>query len=280
MKNPPHKSHGFAEEENFEKVLATELKKDLRKLQNPKIAEPEAAEGLKAFVREVRPVLKDLYCKYKVPPRSVYMLATFTVCGPAPQEFPKQVRSRRKIEQTADLLEKASELVYKLDSASMYGFSLFSDPALDITLKAGAARVRKMKPMPGRPQRLIMKHFATVLAEMFRHYAGSPLYSDIAKLLKALYWKDWPAHGNEVDAVKKLIGGATLNDVFGGTDDALPEGQIRELARKYETNFDNAWNVTRREQFGIKATAYENHLKAVFKLVVGTSKKRRLLGEW
>jgi hypothetical protein len=271
MKNPAKKGQGLGDSKDFEKVLATALRKSLRFL-NPKIAEPEAREGLKPFVQGIKPLLEDLYCKYKVPPIEIIMLSALSACAPVPREFPKEVRNRRQRERTANLLEKTASLIDTLESARIHGFSLFADPTVDITLLAAAARVRNMKSIPGRPQRLMMKHYATLLVGLFRHFAGSPLYSKIAILLKATFGKAWPPHGQnhdgEIDAVKKLIDVRILRKVFTETPDYLPERQARELARKYEKKFDSS---------PIKATVYENRLRALLKLVVGTRKKKKIL---
>jgi hypothetical protein len=268
MKNPAKKSKGFGDSKDFDEVLATAMKKSLRFL-NPKIAEPEVREGLKPFVQGIKPLLEDLYCKYKVPPIEIIMLSALSACSPAPQEFPKEVRNRRQRERTANLLEKTARLIDTLESARIHGFSLFSDPTVDVTLHAAAARVRNMKSIPGRPQRLMMKYYATLLAALFRRFAGSPLYRAIAILLKATYGTAWPPHGQnhggEIDAVKKLIDVRILKKVFTETPDYLPARKMRELARKYEKKFDSS---------PIKATVYESRLKALLELVVSTLKKK------
>jgi hypothetical protein len=227
-------------------------------------ADPEIGKWIESFVREIRPLLEELYCKYRFPPDTVFEWTAICKFAPAPQDFPKRLRNRRQRERTASLLEKAAEVIYSLESARMYGISLFSDPTLDIHLKAAAAKVRKVKSIPGRPQSRIMKEYAIILAELFRVYAGSSLYSHIARLLKAAYPDRWLSHGDDIDAVKKLIGGKTTKDMFKRITD-LPEVEIRALARKHEKNFDRS---------GMKATAYESHLKALLKRLLAHKKQK------
>src|SRR5262249_44717652 len=155
MKNPAKKSQGFGEENDFEKVLASALKDPYMLFEDPEIG-----KWIESFVRQVRPLLEELYCKYTIPPDIVFGWAAFCKFAPAPQEFPKELRNRRERERMVGRLERAADDIYKLESARMYGGSLFSDPTLDIRLKAAAARIRKRKSIPGRPKSYIMKEFA------------------------------------------------------------------------------------------------------------------------
>src|SRR5262245_28633855 len=179
MKNPAKKSQGFGEENNFEKVLASALKDPYISFEDPKIG-----KWIESFVRQVRPLLEELYCKYKIAPEAVFVWAAYCKFAPAPQEFPKELRNRRQRERMAGRLERAADDIYNLESARMYAANLCSDPTVDIVLKAAAARIRKRESIPGRPKSYIMKDYATVQAALFRDWGVSSLYSHVATLLK------------------------------------------------------------------------------------------------
>jgi hypothetical protein len=262
VKNLTKKREGFVEEKNFEKVFASALKDRYFSFEDPEIG-----KWIESFVQGVRPLLEELYGKYKFPLGIVLGLTAVCKFAPAPQEFPRELRNRRQREKAAARLDKAAEVIHSLQPISMYGIELFSCPALDISLKAAATRIRKVKSVPGRPQNRIMKEYAIILAELFRLYSVPSMYSHIATLLKAAYPDRWLSHGDDIDAVKKLIGDATTKDVFKEITDDLPEVEMRAVTREYEKNFDRS---------RMKATAYESYLKALLELVVGTDKRGTL----
>jgi hypothetical protein len=232
MKNPPKKNR-VSSGESFDTVLASAVKNPVFSFESQ-----EVRQWIDQFIVKARSRLEELYSKYGIPPDHLFVLGAICAQAPTPQEFPRRLRNGRERERTARLLERAADTIYELGALGMYGVRLFSDPALDLKLKAAAKRVRQVKSIPGRPKTPIMRDYAIFLADIFRLYANSPLYECINDLLHAAYPRNiWALHDNPEDAIRKLVGGKTMKNWSTSGDNnlkSLHDIEARKVVGEYE----------------------------------------------
>jgi hypothetical protein len=163
-------------------------------------------------IEQTDETLKKLFFKYSIFPGHVlqllaeYKLSQWRQCTTA------KIRSRKKREKDAALLERAARLLYDWgpvitwDVKAPFNKFVYSQSVAD-DVKEIANVIRELggPSKSYRPREDELRKCGLSLCKFFQSRTGFQLYSDVGELLKGAFFKEWGAGGDLKDAAKKLL---------------------------------------------------------------------------